>query len=235
MGGVAEQSPPRRRRHPRDRRGAARVAALLAVDNTFATPLGQRPLALGADLVVHSATKFLSGHSDLLSGVAVAKDAELEGRLRHVRELAGATPGALESFLALRGVRTLSVRLERAARTAGILAERLVRHERVERVRYPGLPADPSHAVAKSQLATFGAMLSFDVRGGALAADAVCASVRLIQHATSPRRSRVEPRTPCGPRGQEHLPPGLIRLSVGLKSLEDLWRDLGQALATTNS
>ena len=146
-----------------------------AVDNTFATPLVQRPLAFGADLVLHSATKFIGGHSDLLLGIAVADGSELAQRLMTRRRLGGALPGALEAYLALRGLRTLAVRLARAQETAGILARRLSEHPAVTRVRYPGLPTDPGHALAARQMDGFGAMLAFEVAGGAAAADAVCA------------------------------------------------------------
>lgn len=210
---------------------AGRAAgARVAVDNTFATPLLQRPLDLGADVVVHSATKFLGGHSDLLLGVAVARqDAEYD-RLWTRRVLAGATPGSLEAFLTLRGIRTLAVRVERAQASAGVLAERLAEHAAVDRVRYPGLPTDPGHARAAAQMTGFGAMLSLEVAGGAAAADAVVAGVRLITAATSLGgvESTIERRAKLA--GQEHIPPGLLRLSVGIEHVEDLWADLAAAL-----
>ncbi|NNF06141.1 MAG: aminotransferase class I/II-fold pyridoxal phosphate-dependent enzyme, partial [Candidatus Eisenbacteria bacterium] len=158
---------------------------LIAVDNTFATPLNQQPLVQGADVVMHSATKFLGGHSDLLSGVVVAKDAEVAEKVRETRSTLGASPGALETYLATRGVRTLAVRLERAEANAAILADRLLQHPDVERVRYPGLPSDPNHEIAKRVLKGFGAMVSFDVEGGGDRATKVCETVRLILHATS--------------------------------------------------
>ncbi|QDU83085.1 Cystathionine gamma-synthase [Planctomycetes bacterium Pla163] len=204
---------------------------LTVVDNTFATPITQRPLELGADVVVHSATKFIGGHSDLLCGVAIAADPGVSDALRHARGLNGATPGALEAFLAVRGARTLAVRFERAQATAQFLAERLVRHPNVEVVRYPGLVTHPQHALAKEQLDGFGAVLSFDVRGGADVADAACAHVRLVHHATSLGgvESTMERRAALG--GQEHLPPGLLRLSVGIEDERDLLFDLEEALA----
>lgn len=203
---------------------------LLAVDNTFATPLNQRPLDLGADLSLQSATKFLGGHSDLLSGVVTTRSAELEGRLRTHQVLHGATPGALESYLALRGLRTLRLRLDRAQASAAELARRLADHPAVETVRYPGLPSHPGHALAAAQLDGFGSMLSFDVRGAGDAADAVCGRARLIRHATSLGgvESTMERRSVIA--GQEHLPPGLVRLSVGIEDVDDLWRDLDAAL-----
>jgi cystathionine gamma-synthase len=130
--------------------------AILGVDNTFATPLNQRPLALGADVAVQSVTKFIGGHSDLLGGVVTVRDANLLAAVRQTRELAGATPGALESFLAVRGSRTLAVRLERAQRNAAILAERLTRHPNVTLTRYPGLASHPTHDAARRQLIGFG-------------------------------------------------------------------------------
>jgi cystathionine gamma-synthase len=139
------------------------AGALVGVDNTFATPLLQQPLALGADVVVHSATKFIGGHSDLLSGITIAGEQALAGRLRHRRGLSGATPGALEAFLALRGLRTLALRLDRGQRNASELARRLDQHPAVSRVRYPGLPGDPGHRTAAAQMTGFGAVLAFEV------------------------------------------------------------------------
>jgi cystathionine gamma-synthase len=204
--------------------------AILAVDNTFATPLNQRPLNLGADAAVQSVTKFIGGHSDLLGGVVTVRDESLLASLRHARELGGATPGALETFLAVRGARTLALRLERAQRNAMILAERLERHPNVALTRYPGLTSHPTHDTARRQLKGFGTIISFDVRGDAAAADAVCAGLQLIQHATSlgAVESTIERRASIP--GQEHLPPALLRLSVGIEAVEDLWTDLDRAL-----
>lgn len=207
-----------------------RRGAILGVDNTFATPLNQRPLALGADVSVQSVTKFIGGHSDLLCGVVAAREPQLVAALRRSRELTGATPGALEAFLAVRGARTLALRLERAQRSAMTLAGRLEGHPGVARTRYPGLPSHPTHEAARRQLPGFGTIISFDVRGDSAAADAVCAGVRLIQHATSlgAVESTIERR--AGIPGQEHLPPALLRLSVGIEAVEDLWADLDGAL-----
>ncbi len=204
--------------------------AILGVDNTFATPLNQRPLALGADVSVQSVTKFIGGHSDLLGGVITVRDENLLAALRHSRELTGATPGTLETFLAVRGARTLAVRLERAQRNAMTLAEHLSRHPKVTLTRYPGLASHPTHAAAKRQLKGFGTIISFDVRGAASAADAVCTGLQLIQHATSlgAVESTIERRASVS--GQEHLPPTLLRLSVGIENVEDLWTDLDRAL-----
>ena len=208
-----------------------KAGALIVIDSTFATPLVQRPLELGADLVMHSATKYLGGHSDLLLGAVVAASGERARGLRERRELAGATPGALEAYLAVRGMRTLALRLQRASASAAGLAERLAEHVGVALVRYPGRPDHPTHATARSFMAGFGAVVSFDVEGGAARADAVCRSVRIIRHATSLGgvESTIERRAAIA--GQTHLPPGLLRLSVGCEHPDDLWRDLRQALA----
>jgi cystathionine gamma-synthase len=209
---------------------AAEVDAVVAVDNTFATPLLQSPLQLGADLVVHSATKFIGGHSDLLLGVVVARREADHARLVRRRVVAGATPGALECFLALRGARTLALRLRQAQDSAGELARRLQAHPAVDRVRYPGLPDDPHHAGAAQQMSGFGAMVSFEVADAATA-DAVCDRVQVINHATSLGgvESTIERRAKLP--GQEHVPAGLLRLSVGCEHLEDLWTDLETALS----
>jgi cystathionine gamma-synthase len=209
--------------------------AILAVDNTFATPLNQRPLDLGASLSVQSATKFIGGHSDLLLGVVSARDPKLAATIRASRDLNGATPGTLEVFLATRGLRTLALRLERAQSNAQALAERLAAHPNVSLVRYPGLPTHPTHQAARRQLAGYGTIISFDIapngtENPAATADAVTANLRLIQTATSlgsvestiERRARIP--------GQQHLPPSMLRLSVGIEALEDLWADLDHAL-----
>jgi cystathionine gamma-synthase len=189
--------------------------ALVAVDNTFATPLRQRPLADGADLVVHSATKYLSGHSDVIMGAVVTTDASLAERLVGRRSLGGAIPSTFEAFLALRGVRTLSVRLDRAEQNARVLVERLSGHALLEEVRYPG----------------FGAIVSIVVRGGAAPADRLVRLTRLWIHATSlggvestfERRRRWPAEAPT-------IPDGLVRLSVGIENVDDLAADLLQAL-----
>jgi cystathionine gamma-synthase len=191
-------------------------ATRIVVDNTFATPLLQRPLALGADIVVHSATKLIGGHSDLLLGAAVtADDGELE-RLRAARSFNGATPGMLECFLALRGSRTLALRLRQAQASAQELAARLSAHRAVERVRYPG----------------FGTIVSFEL-ADATAADRTCRAARIIRHATSLGGVETCMERRSAHPGQEHIPPGLIRLSTGCEDLEDLWADLDRALNTS--
>jgi cystathionine gamma-synthase len=215
---------------------AARAAgAISIVDNTFATPLVQRPLDVGADVVVHSVTKYLAGHSDVVLGALVTPrtDAgrELHQRLRTHRQLNGSIAGPQEVWLALRGLRTLAVRVERAQGNAAELARRLVGHPAVERVRHPSLQDDPGHELAQRQMRGFGAMLSIDIRGGAAAAERVAACTRLWVHATSlggvestlERRRRHAAESPL-------VPEGLLRLSVGIEDVEDLWTDLDRAL-----
>jgi cystathionine gamma-synthase len=212
---------------------AHEAGALVCVDATFSTPLVVRPLELGVDVVMHSATKYLSGHSDVLLGVLVVRDAELARRLHDRRTLTGAVPGSLEAYLATRGLRTLAVRMERAQANAAELARRLEEHPRVTRVRYPGLASHPQHEIAARDHAGFGAMIGFEVAGSAEDAERVCQSVRLITHATSlggvesliERRARHETDASFG------TPPTLLRFSVGIEHVEDLWADLEQALS----
>jgi cystathionine gamma-synthase len=195
------------------------AGARVVVDNTFATPLLQQPLALGADVVVHSATKYLAGHSDLVMGAVVTADDDLHDVLKKRRDLLGAIPGPFEAWLALRGLRTLALRVERAQANAAELAQRLEQHPAVNEVRYPG----------------FGAMISL-VLPDAGRADQLTSGTSLWVHATSlggvestferRRRWQSEPRT---------IPEGLVRLSVGIEDVEDLWEDLVTALDTTVS
>ena len=211
---------------------AARSRGLVvAVDNTLMTPVGQRPLELGADIVVHSATKLLAGHSDVVLGVAIARqDTKLCDALRRRRSLAGGVPGPMEAYLALRGIRTLPLRFERASRSAHELAHRLERHPGVDRVRYPGLPSDPAHERASCQMDGFGTLVAFEVAGGAGAAEALARSTRLIVHATSLGGIETTMERRAKWPG-ETAPPALLRLSVGCEDVEDLWADLDHALA----
>ena len=202
--------------------GAAREHGVISVcDNTFATPLVQQPLSLGVDLVVHSVTKYLSGHSDLILGATVTADTErgraMAERLRTHRLLAGAIAGPMETWLALRGLRTLHVRIERATANARELASRLAEHPAVTRVRYPG----------------FGAIVSIEVPGGADGAERVAAATALWMHSTSLGgvESQIERRR-RHPAEPEVVPEDLLRLSVGIEDVEDLWRDLDAALRT---
>ena len=193
------------------------AGARVLVDNTFATPVLQQPLILGADLVLHSVTKAMGGHSDLLMGALVARDPALADEVRVRRVLLGAAPSAFDCYLALRGIRTLAIRIERGQENARTLADRLTGHPTVERVRYPG----------------FGTIVAIEVAGGAAVADAVCAATRVWIHATSLGgvESLLERRRRW-PLESSTVPEGLIRLSVGIESVEDLWRDLDRALTS---
>jgi cystathionine gamma-synthase len=204
--------------------------ALVAVDSTFATPLAQRPLRLGADIVVHSATKFIGGHSDLMAGVVVVSDTDIHTKLLRHRLLHGAVPGALEVFLALRGVRTLAVRLERSSDNAAVLADRLAGHPAVSRVRYPGRADHPGHEAAAGFMTGFGAVVSFELADDDTA-DRFLASLDLITHATSLGGVETTAERRSGYPGSEHIPAGLVRMSVGCENVEDLWVDLDRALS----
>ena len=203
---------------------------LVAVDSTFATPILQRPLEYGADVVMHSATKFIGGHSDLLAGVVVTRDDALHEEFHQRRLRHGATIGAMEAFLTIRGARTLGLRLERAQDNAAELARRLEAHPGVTRVLYPGLPSHPNHEVAKRFMSGFGAMLSFETTGDGDRATAVCGRTEIVNHATSLGgvESTMERRASIA--GQERIPPTLIRMSVGCEDVDDLWADLDRAL-----
>ncbi len=210
--------------------GARAAGVRCVVDNTFATPLLQRPLDHGATASVHSATKYLGGHSDLLAGVIVTDDPAFALELDHRRTYGGAIIGALEAFLTLRGLRTLPLRLGRAQANARTLAARLAEHRAVTRVRYPGLEGDPGFDLARRTLAGPGAMLSFETVGNARSADIRVSRLRLVRAATSlgAVETTIERRAKLV--GQEHIPPTLLRLSVGCEHVEDLWADLDQAL-----
>ena len=212
--------------------GARDLGVMTVVDNTFATPLGQQPLDHGADVVVHSATKLLSGHSDVLLGVAVTSDDETFVALEAHRRLRGATPSPFDVFLATRGLRTLAVRRARASENAGVLAERLTDHPAVARVRYPGLVSDPGHQRASRLLDRFGTIVCVEFSGGPAVADALCGGVRLWVPATSLGgvESTLERRRKW-PAESSTVDESLVRLSVGIENVEDLWGDLEQALA----
>ncbi|WP_105566992.1 trans-sulfuration enzyme family protein [Microbacterium halophytorum] len=204
---------------------------IVIADNTFATPLAQRPLALGADVVVHSVTKYLAGHSDVVMGAVVADDGELWAALKAQRDVHGAIPGPWEAWLALRGIRTLALRIERSQRSALDLATRLEAHPAVAEVRHPGLASHPQHELAAAQMTGFGSVLTLRPRGGAAAASEIARAVRLWVPGTSlggvesliERRRRIpsEPVT---------VPEDLLRLSVGVEHVEDLADDLFAAL-----
>jgi cystathionine gamma-lyase len=220
------------------------VGAKLAVDNTFATPIFQRPLALGADIVVHSTTKYLNGHSDVVGGIALTADAEIAADLRFTQNAAGAVPGPWDAWLTLRGVKTLALRMERHASNAAQIVDWLGRKREVERILYPMLEDHPGHDVALRQMSGFGGMVSFVLAGPLRRAEKFCASTRIFTCAESLGgvESLLElPATmthasvPAALRAARGLPDGLIRLSIGVESASDLIADLEQALAASAS
>lgn len=218
---------------------AHRSGALLGVDSTFATPVLTRPLELGADIVMHSATKYLGGHSDLIGGALVVSDKKLFDELYFVQNATGAIMGPLEAFLCSRGLKTLELRVREQCRTAQQLAEWLAVHDQVERVLYPGLPKHPGHELAKKQMdGAFGAMLSFELRGDFSAAKRFAESTHLFQLAVSlgaieslieQPASMSHASYDAADRAKHGISDGLIRLSVGLEALEDLQADLQAA------
>ena len=203
----------------------------VVVDNTLATPLLQNPLALGADISIHSVTKYLSGHSDLILGSLSTNDQALYGRLEQSRRYGGAIAGPFEAWIALRGLRTFALRMQRSQENAMELATRLSKDSRISKVRYPGLATDSYHSLAKSFMKGFGAMISFDVNASVEQVDLMCDSSKLITNATSlggvesiwerRRRWATESAT---------VPENLIRFSVGIENVDDLWADIQQAL-----
>jgi cystathionine beta-lyase/cystathionine gamma-synthase len=222
---------------------ARRRNVLVGVDNTFATPVLTRPLELGADIVMHSATKYLGGHSDVLGGALVAKTRELYDRLYFVQNATGAVMGPLESFLCSRGLKTLELRVREQSRTAQAIAEFLSTDARVQRVYYPGLPGHPGHELAARQMdGQFGAMLSFEVLGGFAAAKRLVESTHLFQLAVSlgaveslieQPASMSHASYAADARLKHGITDSLIRLSIGLESFDDLRQDLEQALSIT--
>jgi cystathionine gamma-synthase len=216
---------------------AAAAGATTVVDNTFATPYLQRPLELGADLVVHSATKYLGGHSDVIGGLVATGSDELAERLRFHQNAAGAVPSPFDCFLVMRGIRTLAIRLDRASATAGELAAWLDGHDEVERVNYPGLPSHPAREIVARQMRLPGAMLSLVLRGDEARARRFVAATRLFTLAESlgAVESLIElpaPMTHASVAGSPlAVPPTLVRLSVGIEAVDDLRADLERAFA----
>ncbi|BAA80215.1 cystathionine gamma-lyase [Aeropyrum pernix K1] len=221
---------------------ASRAGAYLVVDNTFATPYFQRPLELGADIVVHSATKYLSGHSDLLAGAVMVNSSEVYEKLKYHQNAVGAVPPPLDSYLLMRSLKTLALRMEWHQHNAMKIAEHLESHPKVDRVIYPGLSTHPQHSLAKRQMTGYSGMLSFELKGGAGAAVRFVESLRIIAlaeslggveslveipslmtHASIPREERLK----------KGITDGLVRLSVGIEDLEDLIEDIEQALKKT--
>jgi cystathionine beta-lyase/cystathionine gamma-synthase len=212
---------------------------LLVVDNTFATPVIQRPLELGADAVVHSTTKYLNGHSDVVGGAVITRHAELAERLKFLQNAIGAVPSPFDCYLVLRGLKTLPIRMRRHAETATRLANFLASHPSVASVFFPGLPTHPQYPLAQRQMALPGGMISLELKGGFTAAHALLSSTRiftcaeslggvesLIEHPASMTHASLPPET----RAALGIGDGLVRLSVGLEDPEDLQRDLERGL-----
>lgn len=204
-----------------------KAGSIVVVDSTLATPMVQNPLALGADIALHSVTKYLSGHSDILLGCVVTNDESIFERVEQARRYGGAIPGPFEAWIALRGLRTFALRMQRSQENAMELAKRLEKDPRVLKVRYPGLASDPYHERAKSFMKGFGAMISFEVKADIAQIDKMCNSSNLITNATSlggvesiwerRRRWATESHT---------IPENLIRFSVGIENVDDLWSDI---------
>ncbi len=218
---------------------AHRHSVQVVVDNTFATPCLQQPLDLGADIVVHSTTKYLGGHSDVIGGAILTGDAETHEQLKFYQNSVGAVPGALDCFLVLRGTKTLAVRMERHCQNAGIIAEFLSGHKDVKAIHYPGLPDDPGHAVAKKQMSGFGGMISVELEGGMernlrfttktkvfSLAESLGGVESLLGHPMSMTHAAI----PAEERAKAGLPDSLIRLSVGIEDEADLVEDLDRAI-----
>ena len=220
---------------------AAVGGALTVVDNTFATPYLQQPLTLGADLVLHSATKYLGGHSDVIGGLVATRSDELAERLRFHQNAAGAVPSPFDCFLVMRGIRTLAVRMDRASANAAELATWLADRPQVETVHYPGLPDHPARELVERQMRLPGAMLSFELRGGEEAARAFAGATRLFTLAESlgAVESLIEVPAPMTHASVADsplaVPPSLVRLSVGIEAAADLCADLERGFAALGS
>lgn len=206
-----------------------KAGAIFAVDNTTMTPLGQRPLSLGADLVICADTKAINGHSDTLMGHVATRDGVLMARLKDWRKFSGAIPGPFEAWLVHRGLETLEVRFARMCATAGVIAERLAQHKKILSVRYPGLKGDPAHAIASRQMSNFGFMISLTLKDGG-AAERFIGECPYIQASTSfgGVRTSAERRARWG----DAVPEGFVRLSIGIEPPETLWRAIAEALDT---
>jgi cystathionine beta-lyase/cystathionine gamma-synthase len=210
----------------------------LGVDNTFASPALQRPLTLGADFVIHSTTKYIGGHSDVVGGAIVLNDAEVYDRLKFLQNAIGAVPGPMDCFLALRGIKTLALRMEAHCRNATKVAEFLSDHPAVAEIIYPGLEAHPQHALARVQMSGPGGMISFILHGGEAAARVMVSRTKLFTLAESLGgvESLVELPAPMTHASVSDSPlavdPGLVRISVGIENAQDLIADLAQALHT---
>lgn len=220
---------------------AHRRGALVVVDNTFASPMLQRPLALGADMVMHSATKYLNGHSDMVGGiVVVGGDTDLAERMAFLQNSCGAVQGPFDSFLALRGLKTLHLRMQAHCANAQALAEWLQAHAAVAEVIYPGLPSHPQHALARRQMDGFGGIVSVRLKGGFEAAKRLCERTRLftlaeslggVESLVNHPAVMTHASIPEATRARLGIGPELVRLSVGVEALEDLRTDLASALS----
>jgi cystathionine gamma-synthase len=212
--------------------------ALVVVDNTFATPWIQQPLSLGADIVVHSTTKYLGGHSDVVGGFAATSDEDIAARLGFLQNATGAVPGPFDCYLVQRGIKTLGVRMERHCANALAIVEFLQGHGAVKKVHHPSLPDHPGHQAARSQMRAFGGMVSFTVHGGEAAAVELCGRTRIFTLAESlgavesliEHPARMTHASTSGTSNE--VPPDLVRLSVGLETIDDLLHDLDHALQT---
>jgi len=220
---------------------AHRQGALLLVDNTFASPINQNPLELGADVVLHSATKFLNGHADVTAGVAVST-AERTRRIKMMRRDFGGTLDPLPAWLILRGMKTMALRVRQQNANAQALAEYLSEHRKVAQVNYPGLRSHPQHALAKKQMRGFGGMLSFEVKGTmrdamkfteSLRVASLAASLGAVETLVSQPTNMTHTQMSAEERAKTGIPDTLVRVSVGVEDLEDLIRDFGQALGRT--
>lgn len=221
---------------------ARQAGARLAVDNTFASPYNQRPLTMGADIVAHSTTKYIGGHSDLVGGAVVVSDAQLAADLKFYQNAAGAVPGPWDCWLALRGLKTLAARMRVHEQNALALARFLADHPKVAAVHYPGLPGHPQHELARRQMDGFGGMLSVELNGGFPSVEKFTANLRLFTLAESlggieslaayPSRMTHAGLSEAD-RARRGIVPGLVRLSVGIEHVEDLREDLKEALAAT--
>lgn len=220
---------------------ADEVGALLVVDNTFATPYLQRPLALGADIVLHSATKYLGGHSDVVLGALVCSNDELAEKLYFIQNATGAVCGPMDSFLVLRGIKTLHVRMDRHLENAAVIAQHLRNHPQVEKVVWPGFEDHPGHAIAKAQMSGFGGMISFVVKGNnfdraskvasALRVFTLAESLGGVESLVGHPASMTHASIPYEERQKTGVVDGLLRLSVGIEDVRDLLADLDHALS----
>jgi len=215
-----------------------RAGAVVVVDNTFATPINQQPIQLGADLVIHSATKFLGGHADALGGV-VCGSAGLVAKIYHFREITGASLEPMAAYLLLRGMKTLHLRIARQNQNALKIAKFLESHPRVERVFYPGLKSHANHAIARRQMTGFGGVLSFSIEGGFEAVKSflprlrcahLAANLGAVETVAGPPATTSHVESTRDERAAAGIPEALIRYSVGIEDVEDLIEDLKQAL-----